>query len=608
MTIARLRHTSYTTNTWGSGSVTRADWFASARDPEDAANINSCTQTVASDVSGQASIRLTNFNSFNSSGKTIQSVTLKFKGCSTLLTSGTGKSSATVAIVNVNTGTSFVYKTVSETGDRASYMNTTNSFTSIDIPQQYWDLIFAGGANWYIRLSEAHSANGSAYCSYSAAVIDIEYEALEDDQIKIGTSLLKKVKIGASQKIDKIFKGNTLLFKDKLLPKEYQRLQYIKTTGTQYFDTGLFGKPGLKTEAKLQVYNSTSASAVLVGARNDTGQTRCYLGYRQYNSSVNFGYQEEQQSGVAPTSDIDTFEYEIKSGELVIKKNSTTILDQQHTTTFTTDYTMYVFAINYTGSASQSISCDLYELKIWDNGTLVRNYIPCYRKSDNVVGMYDIVNNTFKTNAGSGSFIKGPEIEYNFPKAYQKVEYLKSDGTQYIDTGFTPSYSTGFKFEVTYQPTDTTNRGCLLSNFDGTACIGYELRNGKERTWCASGAANVESTEAYTLGINTGSLAVTNTSVVQMVNGKANTTAYTTSATTCANSVYMFTDRSLRFSTFPNYVNIYSCRIYDGSTLVRDFVPCYRKSDNVLGMYDIINNVFYTNQGTGTFIKGKNIY
>lgn len=211
---------------------------------------------------------------------------------------------------------------------------------------------------------KVQSYNDTSAPTYvSGVVLEIEYTP-KDDQIKIGTSLLKKVKIGASQKIDKIFKGNTLLFKDKLLPKEYQRLQYIKTTGTQYFDTGLFGKPGLKTEAKLQVYNSTSASAVLVGARNDSGQTRCYLGYRQYNSSVNFGYQEEQQSGVAPTSDIDTFEYEIKSGELVIKKNSTTILDQQHTTTFTTDYTMYVFAINYTGSASQAISCDLYELKL----------------------------------------------------------------------------------------------------------------------------------------------------------------------------------------------------------------------------------------------------
>jgi hypothetical protein len=41
--------------------------------------------------------------------------------------------------------------------------------------------------------------------------------------------------------------------------------------------------------------------------------------------------------------------------------------------------------------------------------------------------------------------------------------------------------------------------------------------------------------------------------------------------------------------------------------LVRNFIPCYRKSDNVIGMYDVINDAFYTNSGTGTFIKGPNI-
>jgi hypothetical protein len=29
-----------------------------------------------------------------------------------------------------------------------------------------------------------------------------------------------------------------------------------------------------------------------------------------------------------------------------------------------------------------------------------------------------------------------------------------------------------------------------------------------------------------------------------------------------------------------------------------------RKSDNVIGLYDVINGKFYTNSGTGEFIKG----
>ena len=45
---------------------------------------------------------------------------------------------------------------------------------------------------------------------------------------------------------------------------------------------------------------------------------------------------------------------------------------------------------------------------------------------------------------------------------------------------------------------------------------------------------------------------------------------------------------------------------YESNILVRNFVPCYRKSDNIIGMYDTITRTFYTNKGTDTFIKGPN--
>ena len=36
-------------------------------------------------------------------------------------------------------------------------------------------------------------------------------------------------------------------------------------------------------------------------------------------------------------------------------------------------------------------------------------------------------------------------------------------------------------------------------------------------------------------------------------------------------------------------------------------IPCYRKADNVVGVYDVINNAFYTNQGSGTFTAGPDV-
>ncbi len=62
---------------------------------------------------------------------------------------------------------------------------------------------------------------------------------------------------------------------------------------------------------------------------------------------------------------------------------------------------------NANGALQERSKMRLYNCKLWDNGTLIRNFIPCYRNSDKEAGLYDLVNNVFYTNQGTGSFIKG---------------------------------------------------------------------------------------------------------------------------------------------------------------------------------------------------------
>ena len=72
------------------------------------------------------------------------------------------------------------------------------------------------------------------------------------------------------------------------------------------------------------------------------------------------------------------------------------------------ELTYYIF--NSHGEPTLMSSMQLYELKMWKDDVLVRNFIPCYRKSDNVIGLYDLVNNVFYLNQGTGTFIKGEDI------------------------------------------------------------------------------------------------------------------------------------------------------------------------------------------------------
>ena len=54
-------------------------------------------------------------------------------------------------------------------------------------------------------------------------------------------------------------------------------------------------------------------------------------------------------------------------------------------------------------------------------------------------------------------------------------------------------------------------------------------------------------------------------------------------------------------------MKVYRLKLYENNVLVREYVPCYRKTDNEIGLYELVNSVFYTNNGTGTFNKGNDI-
>jgi hypothetical protein len=44
------------------------------------------------------------------------------------------------------------------------------------------------------------------------------------------------------------------------------------------------------------------------------------------------------------------------------------------------------------------------------NGDFTHNYIPCYRKSDGEIGVYDTETGTFYTNSGTGTLVKGGNV------------------------------------------------------------------------------------------------------------------------------------------------------------------------------------------------------
>lgn len=78
--------------------------------------------------------------------------------------------------------------------------------------------------------------------------------------------------------------------------------------------------------------------------------------------------------------------------------------------TISTTYPLYLLASNNAGTAEGLASAYLYSCQIYDNNTLVRDFIPARRNSDGAIGLLDQANNVFYANAGTGTFTAGPEI------------------------------------------------------------------------------------------------------------------------------------------------------------------------------------------------------
>lgn len=190
------------------------------------------------------------------------------------------------------------------------------------------------------------------------------------------------------------------------------------------------------------------------------------------------------------------------------------------------------------------------------------------------------------------------------PNTYQQVEYIESNGTQYIDTGFAPNQNTNVYTKIKPSSLAGGNK----------SIFGYRTNVNSQHYGVTIGGTN--SISWYTgygaESQNTGWTAILDTEYEikkekGVLNINNNQFTQTSENFSCPGNMSIFamhqSDTIIAYAT----MKLYYFKIYDNNNLVRDFIPCYRKSDNEIGLYDIVNNVFYTNNGTGTFIKGNNV-
>ena len=205
------------------------------------------------------------------------------------------------------------------------------------------------------------------------------------------------------------------------------------------------------------------------------------------------------------------------------------------------------------------------------------------------------------------------EVTDSSATVYERLEYIQSTGAQWIDTGVlgnmgleaeldmlfptVPSGGTTMPLAALGLGADGNDRFYVLYTYQSK--IGYRLYNQGP-------------TMPFTLTANTRYLfkSVVHTDELSFeVDGvnKQHATSGITPVNTGLN-LYMFACNEKGKANYFASVRVFSAKISEGGTPLRDFVPVKRVSDGAIGLLDLANlgteNEFYENKGTTAFTAG----
>lgn len=359
----------------------------------------------------------------------------------------------------------------------------------------------------------------------------------------------------------------------KTLPAGYTKLEYIETTGSQWINTGVKGNARWEFDIEFKTDINHRQLMGYGGAGQEYWGVQTHGGYGVHESGVILKAKAGNRDTIVHNFG-ENDDYSIWGQNKSVTVNSMDVSEKEY----------QLFTIM--SSTGYSCYAKLWRCKCVQGGKLIRDFVPAMRNSDNVIGLYDNINNVFYTNAGSGYFLSN----------YSWLDYIQSNGTQCINTGIIPTQDTRIimDFEHTGKNTDvmtlfgartaTTSNvfGMWISNtsvYPHYGNVGYDV----------NGYIDITDKGRITYDLNSNIATVDN-----------NTITCNTATFNSGSSLYLLAmNQNGTIDNRKASGKIYSCKIYNGSSLVRDFVPC--NYGGAIGLWDNVNKVFYDNVGTGTF-------
>lgn len=191
------------------------------------------------------------------------------------------------------------------------------------------------------------------------------------------------------------------------LPDAYKQVEYLRSTSNAAILTRVY--PSNKMRIRIDGMAITTNS--LFGANTDMGLDGYSLEggkYRVYRAAASVNHPAAGSNltnysvGVRHVFDLDGVHFYV-DGALAHTFDADRVV--------TGAEQIALFGRSYNGGMQDTGTVQIYSAEIWDDGEILRDYVPCVRLSDDAAGMYDMVFGAFFGSHSTAEFMPGPEVE-----------------------------------------------------------------------------------------------------------------------------------------------------------------------------------------------------
>ena len=409
----------------------------------------------------------------------------------------------------------------------------------------------------------------------------------------------------ANRRLLKATEGEFKASKSKHIPQYMKKLNWVGSTtpleSLKYIT--LDYRPNDKTILELDYWLDTSKSTNYIFYSNDNINQ-----FSMYSSSKN-NYADTSEYTVYGDTNVvnkllDTklsgrVKIKFSNGELKVTQNN---IEQTYNFTEQSPFQVeqYLTLFNNSSTSGSMPNYKIYSCKIYEGLELKMDLVPVFDTTSGRPGLYNYI--TGDTYYSSSDINLDYDTLSILDDDYTQLSYIQGTGTQYIQTNYIPNHDT--EYNITISNVSSANNYAAIFSADvswGVNNVIFNLQNvnGTAKSYFYHSSSynlpsEVQTNIQHNYRIYRGSI---------WVDGSSIRTNNTINESATFGKVSLF--KGNVNSSICNF-RLYKFSLTDKSTkkLLHNYIPVKRNSDGAIGLYDIVDNTFLNNNGTGNFTSG----